>query len=635
MGGLTPLPLPPGSSDPNTQNAVPDVNRSTEEKVLGGIGGVLAGGTRQDFNTTPLAQQLARSHQTRLANARRNYENAASLAGALSMGEIDPATSQPTGINPETQQPMSADERNHYLLMLHGPDGKSGAWGDYAKAAGVDPDAKKKLEQHKGLLDFATQKGHAAFQQLIGAHQQAGQAAGKPPSSLPTPPPSPTDIPAAAPAGGAGTPTGGGAAAGAASSASSGGPPPLPSPGAANPQPAAGGATAQPASPGTQTSGYDKDAQLAMPMFRQNLAMYQEAKKLGIETKAKTLAEIQGEVEGYRQWKAANPDGTPSDYLQQRGKIMPAAYMRQQVMERGVLGSDYPSIPTATGEPADPKGRYDVVNDPLRGRYLIPAGASTESTLAGIGQKESSKKLTDIKIAQAPEELDLKRQRIKQANNQLGIALKRYGLSRLEVGANYDPSLLTPEEQQQMDLPVDSKGQAIPLHSPNAPTGQTKSTAQTAQVVDGLVGSTLDLLKNPKVQAELGPIKGRLNEIYIGKIGADDLGITDPDTAAAITALRTLGSFDASGALKVHFGARGGGAQYDKFKNLMDTGKMDAPTLISSLGALHRVLGPEGYGGEVKTTRGKLTPPPSTTPERPKGVPADAQWDSQRRVWFK
>lgn len=707
------LPTPPGTQSNDVANAVPDVNRTTKERVMGGVGELLNVGSDDDFASTPLGQTLSRHHDVRLANARRHYDSATTLAAALAQGDVDPQTGEPTGIDPSTQKAMTPEQRQQFKDQLEG------AWGDYQKIAGVSPEAKQTLEKHKGILDFAITKGHEALQKVIGAHQQASQAAGQS-GAPPTPPPSATGMPNA----GTGAPPA---------------QPGLPPPPTTNPQPASGATAAPqapvaaPPAPHSASSGapstpgnidlykqpkvknpdgsistvdsrsynfdgkevllpsvtpdgrhlktddeiiaeykktgrhlgmfddvasanayaeqlhndyaagkYDRPNgrlasppragtapmnELAMPAMREDLAAYRKAKQEGFLETQKVLGTSRGELQAYAEWKKANPNSSVGEYLQQRGKMLPASYVRQQIMEKGVLGSDYPSIPTLTGEPADPKMRYDVVNDPMRGRYLIPSGIATEAAQAGIENKTSSTELNKTRNAAIPEQLDIQRQRLKLSNQQYDIALKRYGLSRLQVGANYDPALLTPEEQQQMDLPVDSAGRPLPLKSPNAPTAATRNTAQTAQVVDGLVGSTLDLLKNPKVQKELGPISGRLNEIYIGTIGASELGISDPDTAAAITALRTLGSFDASGALKVHFGARGGGAQYDKFKNLMDTGKMDAPTLIASLGALHRVLGPEGYSGEVKTTRG--TAPPAAKPNAkappPKARPTNAK----------
>jgi hypothetical protein len=220
------MPPPP---DVDAASAVPDVNKTTKERVLGGIGGALSAGVGEDESASPLAREMARQHDIRLANARRHYENATTYGGVLGTGEIDPDTGEPTGTDPNTGKPLTPDQRAQYKQML------DGAWGDYEKAAGVSKEAKGALQNHKSILDLLVTKGHGALKTVMDAHKGLTGAAQK--AGI-APPPAPGGD-----ASGEGAPTAGAAPAGGAganaSAASAIPPPPAPSPPAYNPQSAA------------------------------------------------------------------------------------------------------------------------------------------------------------------------------------------------------------------------------------------------------------------------------------------------------------------------------------------------------------------------------------------------------------
>lgn len=273
--------LPSGTQSQDVMNAVPDVGRSVGERVGGGVNALLNVGTGDDFTQSPLGQALDRHHQTRVANARRHYDAATTVAAALAQGAVDPQTGEPTGIDPSTQQPMSPEQRQHYKDQLEG------AWGDYQKIVGVSPEAKQTLEKHKGILDFAITKGHEALQKVIGAHQDAAKAAGMAkPSAAPAPPPSATGLPNAgsttppvAPVPEAASPGGAGGGGGLPAPPSAN-PPSAPEAPAASPAPAvpAAGALPAPPSPSSQSPTAKRDAELAMPAMRADLAAYQDTK---------------------------------------------------------------------------------------------------------------------------------------------------------------------------------------------------------------------------------------------------------------------------------------------------------------------------------------------------------------------
>ena len=141
--------------------------------------------------------------------------------------------------------------------------------------------------------------------------------------------------------------------------------------------------------------------------------------------------------------------------------------------------------------------------------------------------------------------------------------------------------------------------------------------ALSARVTQATIGDAQDKLKDPNFRAKLGPIMGRINEVFAGTIGAGD-----PDFAE----FRTMGSLIASGALKAHFGAKGAGAIYDKFVGLINTGKMTPETLSASLGEMNKVMG--RYSQEVFDPARKLgaakptSPPGSAGPLQPGGPAA-------------
>ena len=105
-------------------------------------------------------------------------------------------------------------------------------------------------------------------------------------------------------------------------------------------------------------------------------------------------------------------------------------------------------------------------------------------------------------------------------------------------------------------------------------TAQTRQLAETAKNLLPQFDSTIKEINTPSMQAKLGPIFGRWNEFEAGKIGSGD---------PAFTKLRTAVDLLKTGALRAHFGARGGQALLGRFDALADIGKMDAETLTSSL----------------------------------------------------
>lgn len=235
--------------------------------------------------------------------------------------------------------------------------------------------------------------------------------------------------------------------------------------------------------------------------------------------------------------------------------------------------------------------------DKARATALVQAGGKRHDVINAVNQIASAAEVRQQSERHFQENKTIEQQRFQQTQALGGARLE---IERKKYGFDYDPSVLSASERKM--LPIDDNGNPIPLKSPEAPTAMTKNTAQTAKAVDNLLDQTIAKLRDPAMQKKLGPFAGRMNEVMAGTVGAGD-----PD----FSFLRTLGAFDASGMLKVHFGSRGGTTLYENFKNMIDTGRMDSRTMLGALQAMKQVTGV--YKNELKTGNNPGTTRPATT----------------------
>jgi len=127
-----------------------------------------------------------------------------------------------------------------------------------------------------------------------------------------------------------------------------------------------------------------------------------------------------------------------------------------------------------------------------------------------------------------------------------------------------------------------------------------------AEIAHSLIGKfdkAMVKLEDPKIAAKFGPAMGRFQEFMAGKVGA-----ADPDFAE----LRSTLSLLLTGTMRAHFGARGGQQMYDHFVDLLNSGRMDAPTLLASMRGLRDFMkGYEEmeYGGDEVEPRSLMPPP--------------------------
>lgn len=156
---------PPPTADAGAD--VTQIPRTGKERVMGAIGGVLSAGGGHGQGGSKLEQAVSKHYQARLDEAKMHRRNASTYAAVLA-----------TGINPQTGQPLTDQEKEQYQNWYNA------SWNAYQKIAGV-------TKETKGAL----QKGKAVLEHIIGRGQsqqpQGGPAAAPPGATTPQSQPSP------------------------------------------------------------------------------------------------------------------------------------------------------------------------------------------------------------------------------------------------------------------------------------------------------------------------------------------------------------------------------------------------------------------------------------------------------------
>jgi hypothetical protein len=158
----------------------------------------------------------------------------------------------------------------------------------------------------------------------------------------------------------------------------------------------------------------------------------------------------------------------------------------------------------------------------------------------------------------------------------------------------------------QKQVMTELQGRGVDVHKL---TTQNQAMAEIAHSLIGKFDSAMKKLEDPKIAAKFGPAVGRFQEFMAGKVGSGD-----PD----FVELRSTLSLLLTGTMRAHFGARGGQQMYDHFVDLLNSGRMDAPTLLASMRGLRDFM--KGYeemeygGDEV----GGGTPPPAMPGTKPR-----------------
>lgn len=136
---------------------------------------------------------------------------------------------------------------------------------------------------------------------------------------------------------------------------------------------------------------------------------------------------------------------------------------------------------------------------------------------------------------------------------------------------------------------VPGGGPVLPKTS-TMPTTTTRASAEFADTILPHIQSMRDLVQQADQKGFIGPGAGRVyGQFLAGKVGSTG----NPEADKLLGQLQATDSLLKTGALRVHFGARGGAQMYDHFSNLLNSGKQSAAMLNGSLDALQSFM--EGY----------------------------------------
>lgn len=144
---------------------------------------------------------------------------------------------------------------------------------------------------------------------------------------------------------------------------------------------------------------------------------------------------------------------------------------------------------------------------------------------------------------------------------------------------------------------VPGGGPVLPKSS-TMPTSSTRSSAEFADTIIPHIHAMRDLVKEADKKGYIGPTAGR---VY-GKFLAGKVGTTgNADADKLLGRLRATDSLLKTGAMRVHFGARGGTQMYDHFSDLLNSGQQSAPMLNGSLDGIESFM--QGYSDAGKPKR--------------------------------
>lgn len=357
----------------------------------------------------------------------------------------------------------------------------------------------KKLD--KGLGDIST-LGRAATQQGMSATAQANAPSGAMPQPGAAPPPTP-DVSGAA--SGAGAPPQVGGAMAAPPSIS---PPIPPPPDLSNP-----------------AAGYS-------PLLSPDEKNAMAAKSIAAQQDATISAQI-GARDRYLQ---AHPDADPAEVSMALGHTMPMWALNVKVPIKGVLGADMlqadPDIQTQSGQPIDPKARYDY--GVLAGKkFALPSGISTENIQSEITSRKGA---LDEKINEFKSTDQYRRWKAQMDND----TRERIAQMRLQATTNKAPAAM-------MQTAVFAKGGLERIADAEAEMSKLEAS--------GVMGS----------------LPGNKVEDWIFGKGLVDPSLP-PDVRQSIGKMRAALGYTSSAAMRAHTG-RTSREIYDDFKTRLGAGQ--------------------------------------------------------------
>lgn len=151
-------------------------------------------------------------------------------------------------------------------------------------------------------------------------------------------------------------------------------------------------------------------------------------------------------------------------------------------------------------------------------------------------------------------------------------------------------------------------GPVLPKNS-TMPTSQTRTSGEFADTIIPHIQSLRDLVSQADAKGFIGPAAGRVyGQFLAGTIGST--GNTEADKL--LGQLRATDSLLKTGAMKVHFGSRGGSDMYDHFSDMLNSGKQSAATLNGSLDGIQSFM--QGYSDAAKPKGRNKGNKPALTP---------------------
>lgn len=153
---------------------------------------------------------------------------------------------------------------------------------------------------------------------------------------------------------------------------------------------------------------------------------------------------------------------------------------------------------------------------------------------------------------------------------------------------------------------VPSGGGVLPKTS-TMPTAATRTSGEFADTIIPHIQQMRDLVQQADAKGYIGPTAGRVyGQFLAGKVGSTG----NPEADQLLGRLRATDSLLKTGAMKVHFGARGGSQMYDHFSDLLNSGKQSAAMLNGSLDGIESFM--QGYANAGKPGGSFSVPPPNS-----------------------
>src|SRR5882724_4866115 len=150
--------------------------------------------------------------------------------------------------------------------------------------------------------------------------------------------------------------------------------------------------------------------------------------------------------------------------------------------------------------------------------------------------------------------------------------------------------------------------------SSTQPTAATRTTSEFARTIIPHIDTMRDLVNQADEKCFIGPAAGRIYGYFLaGKVGTTG----NQEADRLLGRLRATDSLLKTGAMKVHFGSRGGTQMYDHFSDMLNSGKQSKAVLNGALDGIQDFM--QGYANP---------PSPSAPAPLPAASSAPAGWSS-------